>query len=67
MLVWLKINLLIFFEIKYKVSEKSGPKHNLVFKVEVQIENHKIFSAIGSSKKDAEQNAAKKLINFLKI
>ena len=52
---------------KYKVSEKSGPKHNLVFKVEVQIENHKIFSAIGSSKKDAEQNAAKKLINFLKI
>ena len=52
---------------KYKVSEKSGPKHNLVFKAEVQIENEKKFSAIGSSKKDAEQNAAKKLIKHLKI
>ncbi len=52
---------------KYKVSEKSGPKHNLVFKAEVQIENEKKFSATGSSKKDAEQNAAKKLIKHLKI
>ncbi len=52
---------------KYRVSEKSGPKHNLVFKAEVQVENQKKFSAIGNSKKDAEQNAAKKLINHLKI
>jgi ribonuclease-3 len=52
---------------KYKVSEKSGPKHNPVFKAEVQVENQRKFSATGSSKKDAEQNAAKKLINHLKI
>ena len=52
---------------KYQVFEKSGPRHNLVFKAEVQIANKRKFSAIGSSKKDAEQNAAKKLINYLKI
>ena len=52
---------------KYKVSKKSGPKHNPVFKAEVQVENQRKFSATGSSKKDAEQNAAKKLINYLKI
>ena len=52
---------------KYKVFEKSGPKHNPVFKAEVQIENNDKFSAIGNSKKEAQQKAAKKLINFLKI
>ena len=52
---------------KYKVFNKSGPKHNPVFKAEVQIEKHEKFSGTGSSKKDAEHNAAKKLISYLKI
>ena len=51
----------------YKLMSSSGPKHNPVFKAEVQVENQRKFSATGSSKKDAEQNAAKKLINHLKI
>ncbi|MFL2889242.1 MAG: ribonuclease III [Pelagibacteraceae bacterium] len=52
---------------KYKVFKQSGPQHNPIFKVEVQITNSKKFQASGSSKKDAEQNAAKKLIKNLKI
>ncbi len=52
---------------KYKVYEKSGPKHNPIFKAEVQLENKKKYSALGNSKKEAEQNAAKKLITYLKI
>ena len=32
-----------------------------------RIENNDKFSAIGNSKKEAQQKAAKKLINFLKI
>ncbi len=52
---------------KYKVYEKSGPKHNPIFKAEVQLENNKKYSALGSSKKEAEQNAAKKFIAYLKI
>ena len=52
---------------KYKVLKESGPQHSPIFKVEVSIPNSKTFSAVGSSKKDGEQNAAKKLINELKI
>ena len=52
---------------EYKVFSQSGPKHDPVFKAEVKIQNFKKHSAVGSSKKDAEQNAAKKLINYLKI
>ena len=52
---------------KYKVFKESGPKHDPVFKAEVQIKNEKKFSGTGSSKKDAEHSAAKKLINYLKI
>ncbi len=52
---------------KYKVFQQSGPKHIPVFKAEVQVANFKKYSAIGNSKKDAEQNAAKKLISYLKL
>ena len=51
----------------YKVYEKSGPKHDPIFKAEVQLQNKKKTSAIGNSKKEAEQNAARKLITYLKI
>ena len=52
---------------KYKVFTKSGPKHSPIFKAEVEVNSQKKFSGTGSSKKDAEQNAAKKLVNYLKI
>ena len=51
----------------YKMQKKSGPQHNPIFKVEVRIQDSKIFTASGSSKKNAEQDAAKKLISELKI
>ena len=52
---------------KYKLFKQTGPNHKPVFKVEVTIPNSKKFSANGTSKKNAEQNAAKKLITELKI
>ena len=52
---------------KYKMHKQSGPQHSPIFKVDVQINDSKKYSAVGSSKKDAEQNAAKKLITDLNI
>ena len=51
----------------YKINKQSGPQHSPVFKVEVQIKGSKKFFASGTSKKDAQQNAAKKLLTDLKI
>ena len=51
----------------YKSFKQSGPQHRPIFKVNVQIDNSKIFSATGKSKKIAEQNAAQKLLIDLKL
>jgi ribonuclease-3 len=51
----------------YTIQKQSGPHHSPIFKVEVQIKNSKKYSASGTSKKDAQQNAAKKLISDIKI
>ena len=51
----------------YKINKQTGPQHNPIFKVEVQINNSKKYFAAGTSKKDAQQNAAKKLLTDLKI
>ena len=51
----------------YKINKQSGPQHSPVFKVEVQIKSSKKFFASGTSKKDAQQNAAKKLLLDLKV
>ena len=42
----------------YKLISNTGPRHKPLFKVAVKIKNTKFFTGIGSSKKDAEQNAA---------
>jgi len=42
----------------YKLISNTGPRHKPLFKVAVKLENTKFFTAQGSSKKDAEQNAA---------
>ena len=51
----------------YLISKTSGPKHNPVFKALVNIPESKEYIGYGKSKKIAEQNAAKNLINDLKL
>ncbi len=46
----------------YKVVSNIGPRHKPIFKVSVKLPNSKLYIGQGSSKKDAEQNAA---ISFL--
>jgi ribonuclease-3 len=43
----------------YKLISNTGPRHKPLFKISVKIKHSKFFTALGSSKKDAEQNAAK--------
>ena len=52
---------------EYKIKKVSGPKHNPIFKVDVKIPNSKEYLASGRSKKEAQQEAAKKLLNDLNI
>ena len=52
---------------KYISHKKRGPQHNPIFKTEVQIPNSRKMSGIGTSKKNAQQNAASKLLKILKI
>jgi ribonuclease-3 len=47
----------------YKLISNTGPRHKPVFKVSVKLKNTKIFTALGNSKKDAEQNAATLCLN----
>jgi len=42
----------------YKLISNTGPRHKPLFEVAVKLKNTKFFTAEGSSKKDAEQNAA---------
>jgi ribonuclease-3 len=51
----------------YTINKQTGPQHSPVFKAEVKIENSKKYHASGTSKKNAQQNAAKKLLTDLKI
>ena len=51
----------------YTIQKQSGPQHSPIFKVEVHIKNSKKFYATGTSKKNAQQNAAQKLLTDLKI
>ena len=45
--------------------KQSGPNHNPIFKIQVQILNSKKFFGFGKSKKIAQKNAAQKLIKSL--
>ena len=51
----------------YKKFSNTGPRHKPIFKVAVKISNTDFVSSLGESKKIAEQNAAKLLLNKLKI
>jgi ribonuclease III len=52
---------------KYTFYKKTGPQHQPLFKTDVQIPNSKKAIGTGSSKKNAQQNAASKLLRSLKI
>ena len=52
---------------KYIFSKKTGPQHRPLFKTEVQIPNSKKTIGIGTSKKNAQQDAANKLLKILNI
>ena len=51
----------------YSLLKTSGPHHKPVFKVTAKTPDSIKVSATGSSKKDAQQNAAKKLLKELKL
>ena len=44
---------------KYKLYSITGPHHKPIFKIGVTVQNSKTFYASGTSKKDAQQKAAK--------
>ena len=50
----------------YKLVSSSGPKHKPKFSISVRLKNTKLFEGSGDSKKKAEQNAAKKLLDNIK-
>ena len=49
----------------YKVISNTGPRHKPNFKVGVKLKNTKFIFSNGSSKKNAEQSAAKELLKTL--
>ena len=42
----------------YKIISNTGPRHKPIFKIGVKVPGSKVYIGHGSSKKDAEQNAA---------
>ena len=52
---------------RYTFYKKTGPQHKPIFKTDVQIPNSKKVMGTGTSKKNAQQNAAGKLLRSLKI
>ena len=52
---------------KYVFFKKTGPQHRPLFKTEVQIHNSQKIVGVGSSKKNAQQDAASKLLKMLNL
>lgn len=50
----------------YKLISNTGPRHSPEFKVAVKLKNTKYINGIGSSKKAAEQEAAREFLKILK-
>lgn len=51
---------------EYDVVDERGPAHERIFVIKVSTENGHFAIAEGTSKQDAQQNAARKLVTFLK-
>jgi len=50
---------------RYEVIEEIGPDHEKTFVVSVSVESEKIGTGRGTTKKEAEQKAAKMALEFL--
>ena len=50
----------------YKLVSSTGPKHKPKFIISVKLKDTRFYEGSGDSKKKAEQNAAKKLLNNIK-
>ena len=50
----------------YKLISNTGPRHKPLFKVGVKLQNTKLYTSEGNSKKDAEQNAAMLCLNNIR-
>jgi len=50
----------------YKLVSSSGPRHKPKFTISVRLKDTRLYEGSGESKKKAEQNAAKKLLDNLK-
>ena len=51
----------------YKLISNTGPRHKPNFRISVKIKDNKVAYAEGSSKKNAEQAAANKLLESIKL
>ncbi|AEE15250.1 Ribonuclease 3 [Thermodesulfobium narugense DSM 14796] len=51
---------------EYKVIDVRGPSHSPIFEVQLSIDNKFFYTATGSSKKQAQSEAAKKALNDLR-
>lgn len=54
-------------KIQYNVVKEKGPDHNKTFYIEVSVDNKVLGDGMGKSKKEAEQNAAKKALNRIGV
>ncbi len=52
---------------EYRVVGESGPDHQKTFEIEVWVNGARLASAEGSTKKEAEQRAARKALTLLEL
>jgi ribonuclease-3 len=52
---------------EYRVVGQSGPDHQKIFRIEVWVNGSRLASAEGSTKKEAEQHAARKALVLLEL
>jgi ribonuclease III len=52
---------------EYRVARETGPDHQKVFEIEVWVDGSRLASAEGSTKKEAEQRAARKALALLEL
>ena len=52
---------------EYHILGSSGPRHKPIYKISVSIKGSKVFYGNGSSKQEAEQNGAAKLLKGINI
>jgi ribonuclease-3 len=52
---------------EYRVARESGPDHQKTFEIEVWANGARLAGAEGSTKKEAEQRAARKALALLEL